>query len=220
MNINSTFTSTRTAITVNTAQVWTSKAMAQRCGPMLRCALSDGRYSALPSSHVASKATEKSTITVRQEMKKKVPLRLFTLRDVIHKGTGRDASSSPSSSSSVCTAISPRNTCRCFASFPKTSDSPANRFSKQTRERLVAGCSQLPRCLPVSGDRREIGCEAERRSCINTDQRSTARLPASAITYSRGRGTASPSLTTLTTEARIITSFISHPLSKNITVPW
>lgn len=27
MNINSTFTSTRTAITVNTAQVWTSKAI-------------------------------------------------------------------------------------------------------------------------------------------------------------------------------------------------
>lgn len=114
--------------------------------------------------------------------KKTMPLRLFTARDVIHKGTGRDASSSPSSSSSVCTAISPRNTCRCFASFPKTSDSQANRFSKRTRERLVAGCSQLPSCLPVSGDRREIGCEAERRSCINTDQRSAARLPASAIT--------------------------------------
>lgn len=40
-----------------------------------------------------------------------------TIRDVIHKGTGRDASSSPSSSSSVCTAVSPRNTCRCFAFF-------------------------------------------------------------------------------------------------------
>lgn len=121
-----------------------------------------------------------------------MPLRLFTQRDVIHKGTGRDASSSPSSSSSVCTAISPRNTCRCFASFPKTSDSQANRFSKQTRERLVAGWSQLPGCLPVSGDRREIGCEAERRSCINTDQRTTARLPASAITYSRGEGHSQP----------------------------
>lgn len=118
----------------------------------------------------------------KKQKPKTVPLRLFTARDVIHKGTGRDASSSPSSSSSVCTAISPRNTCRCFASFPKTSDSQANRFSKRTRERLVAGCSQLPSCLLVSGDRREIGCEAERRSCINTDQRSAARLPASAIT--------------------------------------
>lgn len=74
----------------------------------------------------------------------------------------------------------------------KTSDSQANRFSRQTRERLVAGWSQLPGCLPVSGDRREIGCEAERRSCINTDQRTTARLPASAITYSRGEGHSQP----------------------------
>lgn len=71
MNINSTFTSTRTAITVNTANVWTSKAMAQRCGPLLRCALSHGRNSALRSRHVASSATEKSTITVRQEMERK-----------------------------------------------------------------------------------------------------------------------------------------------------
>jgi hypothetical protein len=31
MNINRTFTSTRTAITVNTTNVWTSKAMVQRC---------------------------------------------------------------------------------------------------------------------------------------------------------------------------------------------
>lgn len=59
---------------------------------------------------------------------------------------------------------------------------------------------------------RENGCEPERRSCVNSDQLSAARLPASAITYSRGRGTASPSLTTSTTETRIITSFISHPI--------
>lgn len=38
--------------------------------------------------------------------KKNVFLFLFTI--AFHKGTGRDASSSPSSSSSVCTAISPR----------------------------------------------------------------------------------------------------------------
>lgn len=60
--------------------------------------------------------------------------------------------------------------------------------------------------------RRDGLVSAERRSCINTDQRSAARLPAAAITSSRGRGEASPSLlTTLTTEGRIITSFISRP---------
>lgn len=64
---------------------------------------------------------------------------------------------------------------------------PIDSQSKQER-----GWSQLPGCLPVSGDRREIGCEAERRSCINTDQRTTARLPASAITYSRGEGHSQP----------------------------
>lgn len=36
----------------------------------------------------------------------------------------------------------------------------------------------------MRGNRRETGCE--RRSRINTDQRSAARLPASAITYTRG----------------------------------
>lgn len=43
--------------------------MAQRCGPIVRCALSDGHCSAFPASHVSSKSTQKSTITVRQEMK-------------------------------------------------------------------------------------------------------------------------------------------------------
>lgn len=68
MNINSTFTSTRTAITVNTAQVWTSKAMAQRCGPMLMRSGKPCGIQPSTSRRVASKAAEKSTTTVRRGM--------------------------------------------------------------------------------------------------------------------------------------------------------
>lgn len=52
--------------------------------------------------------------------KKRCPLRLFTIRDVIHKGTGRDASFL-----TIIIVISLHrdfsplvNTCRCFASSP------------------------------------------------------------------------------------------------------
>lgn len=167
MNINSTFTSTRTAITVNTAQVWTSKAMAQRCRPMLRCALCDRQYSALPVKTRSLKSTEKSTIELGKKWEKNdAPTPLHTTRCNSYRHGKRCIILTIIIVISLHRDFSPLvNTCRCFASSPKPTDSQANRFSKQTRERLCAGCSQLPSCLPVSGDHREIGCEAERRSC-------------------------------------------------------
>lgn len=157
MNINRTFTSTRTAITVNTAHVWTSKAMAQRCVPMLRRALSDGRYSAPPSRHVASKQPRNPPLQLGAKWGggggEDGPTPLHATRCNSQRHGKRCIILTIIIVISLHRDLSPLvNTCRCFASSPKPTESQANRFSKQTRKRLCAGCSQLKSCLPVSGD--------------------------------------------------------------------
>ena len=126
MNINSTFTSTRTAITVNTAQVWTSKAMAQRCGPMCAemCAPGDGRYSASPRSrHGASKRPRNPPLQARKGGKKgktpDAPLPLHATRCNSKRHGKRCIILTIIIVIRLHRNVSPLvNTCRCFASSP------------------------------------------------------------------------------------------------------
>lgn len=72
------------------------------------------------SRHVASKPRRNPPLQWGEKWERKMPLRLLTTRDVIHKGTGRDASFL-----TIIIVISLHrdfsplvNTCRCFASSP------------------------------------------------------------------------------------------------------
>lgn len=121
MNINSTLTSTRNAITVNTTQVWTSKAMAQRCGR--RCVLSVTGATRLQPSDTKPQSDQENPQSQGRNCRVRGGggrggISLFTLCDEIRKGTGRDASSSPSSSSSVCTATPVRSSTPAGVSPP------------------------------------------------------------------------------------------------------
>lgn len=71
-------------------------------------------------------------------------------------------------------------------------------------ERRCAGCSQLRSCLPVSGDQGEKGSAFERQSWINPHQ-PPLRDYRHQTSHQAGRGTASPSLISLTTKAKFTT---------------